>query len=428
LLFAGLLFAAFCFIRGATAPVEQTRLIEDVQPGHRVLVDAPEEALAIDVARLTNRNVSWNIDDGSLEIEGIVDPLRMLLSANPTQIKQAEYRLILIQANEVWEDGTNNEINVATLQPWQWIDEHEVRVGGDAPLPLETIEMNLPAGMTGKVLDILPCPEIEPGRGRVVLTTVNRLASSVIELTLRDLAGLEESLRPTSEHLFYSVTRGEWLPAGDLQPGEHLDGTDGPITVASVTRLAGTHRVYNMTVQGEHLYRVAEFGVLVHNNYSLRRNDSMLKRKTEEVFPDRGDIYDLPHHLIPMSMVDEFQGVFKRARSAGWKQNGAVNGRLLSEFEHRGGHLNYNSYVKQEIQAFVENHKSGYKGKEAREFLEKLADDMRSYLEANPGVNINNLPYHFTFSTQRRAWTDFHAVRWLRHGPSDPAIAARCCV
>ena len=266
-LFSGLLLAAFCFLKGASAPIERTRAIEDIRPGHKVIVDAPDEALATDVARLNDLDASWNASDGSLEIEGVADPLRALAAATSEQIASADYRLVLLHAKEVWDDGTYNEINVQTLQPWQWLHEHEVHVGGDAPLPLETVEMNLPLGMTGKVLDILPCPEIERGRGRVVLTTVNRLARGVIELTLRDANGHEETLCPTDEHLFYSVSRGDWLSAGELQVGERLSGTNGPITIAAITPLEGTHRVYNMTVQGEHLYRVAQCGVLVHNNY-----------------------------------------------------------------------------------------------------------------------------------------------------------------
>ncbi|MDA1055526.1 MAG: hypothetical protein O3C40_34450 [Planctomycetota bacterium] len=117
-------------------------------------------------------------------------------------------------ACQVWEDGTYNEINVQPLQPWQWLHENEVHIGGEAPLPLETVEMNLPVGMTGKVLDILPYLEIERGRGRVVLTTVNRLARGVIELTLCDADGQEETLRPTDEQLSYSASQGDWLSAG----------------------------------------------------------------------------------------------------------------------------------------------------------------------------------------------------------------------
>ena len=265
-LFTGLLLAAFCFFKGASAPIELTRPIEDIRPGHKVIVDAPEEALATDVARLNGFESSWNASDGKLEVAGVADPLRELTETTNEQITKADYRLVILQAKEVWEDGAYNEINVQTLQPWQWIHENEVHVGSQAPLPLETVEMNLPVGMTGKVLDILPCPQLEQGAGRTVLTTVNRLARGVIELSLRDADGHEETLRPTDEHLFYSTSHGDWLSAGELQVGERLSGTSGPITIAAITPLPGTHRVYNMTVQGEHLYRVANCGVLVHNN------------------------------------------------------------------------------------------------------------------------------------------------------------------
>ena len=87
----------------------------------------------------------------------------------------------------------------------------------------------------------------------------------MIELTLRDASGREETLRPTDNHLFYSISQGEWLPAEQLHAGEHLNGIDGNVTITSITQIPGTHRVYNFTVQGEHLYRVGGSGVLVHN-------------------------------------------------------------------------------------------------------------------------------------------------------------------
>lgn len=35
--------------------------------------------------------------------------------------------------------------------------------------------------------------------------------------------------------------------------------------VVGVTRVPGVHRVYNMTVEGEHVYHVSTFGALAHN-------------------------------------------------------------------------------------------------------------------------------------------------------------------
>jgi hypothetical protein len=100
----------------------------------------------------------------------------------------------------------------------------------------------------------------------VILTTVNHLHRDVWELALRDRDGAVETVRPTGAHLFYSHSRGQWLAASELQAGERLDGVSGPVAVVSTRRIPGTHRVYNFTVQGEHLYRVAQAGVLVHNN------------------------------------------------------------------------------------------------------------------------------------------------------------------
>jgi len=262
-LLACLLFASFCFFKASSERLSPpTCPIEEIHPGNKVIVDAPKEALATDFARLAGRKIRWDAGDGSLDVKDVADPLRELGNASPAAIKRADYRLLILQAKEAWEDGTYNEINVETLQPWQWIQEHEVHVGGMAPLPLDTREMGIPEGMAGKVIDILPCPQIETGRGRVVLTTVNRLARGVIELTLRDASGREETLRPTDNHLFYSISQGEWLPAEQLHAGEHLNGIDGNVTITSITQIPGTHRVYNFSVQGEHLYRVGGSGVL----------------------------------------------------------------------------------------------------------------------------------------------------------------------
>ncbi|MCA9177488.1 MAG: hypothetical protein KDB14_23545, partial [Planctomycetales bacterium] len=198
------LVAAFCFFQHASDDDIGSLPIERIHPADKVIVDAPQDALSTDFARLTDRTINWNANDGSLEVKDATDPLRQLTDASAEAITKADYRLIILQAKQAWDDGTYNEVNVKTLQPWQWIHENEVHVGGYAPLPLDTLEMGLPEGLTGKVIDVLPCPPIKSGRGRVVITTINRLARGVIELTLRDSHDREETLRPTGEHLFYS--------------------------------------------------------------------------------------------------------------------------------------------------------------------------------------------------------------------------------
>ncbi|GIW99635.1 MAG: hypothetical protein KatS3mg111_2968 [Pirellulaceae bacterium] len=102
------------------------------------------------------------------------------------------------------------------------------REGAEVPLPLDLVEMGLPEGLTGTVLSIQQCPQPPPGPGRLVLTTVNHLNRDVIELDLRASDGKLETLRPTGNHKFYSVTRNAWLSAAELVEGEQLDGVGRP--------------------------------------------------------------------------------------------------------------------------------------------------------------------------------------------------------
>jgi hypothetical protein len=118
------------------------------------------------------------------------------------------------------------------------------------------------------VRQILPCPPIKPGNGRIVLTTINHFNTDVWTLVVRDERGREETLQPTGRHPFYSATRRTTVSTKSLDIGETLLGSSDPVTVVSLTRHPGKHRVFNMTVQGEHVYRVSLLGVLTHNNCS----------------------------------------------------------------------------------------------------------------------------------------------------------------
>ncbi len=182
--------------------------------------------------------------------------------------------------------------------PPDWLAFHDgALVGSTVPIPLDLEEMGLPEGMTAQVTGNEPCPAIDQGPGRVVLTTVNHLNPRVVELTLQVGAGGPtvpergkdstagknrsrsrsasgdlplETVRPTAHHKFYSETRAQWLSAEDLQPGKHLRGLTGPLQVVSQRPIPGTHRVYNMTVEGEHVYHVSTLGVLAHNMCAKR--------------------------------------------------------------------------------------------------------------------------------------------------------------
>jgi RHS repeat-associated protein len=217
--------------RGALSR-QETAPIETVRVGHRVV------ALAYG-------------GDMSATFETSVDP--------------ATWRRLRLQAIEIWEDGTRDTIEVETLQSPEWLAEHGAQVGGDVPLPLDLHEMGLSQNVKGRVVADEPCPPIVDGPGRVVLTTVSHLNPDVWQLDIVDAAGKAQSIRPTGSHKFYSVSRADWVCAEDLRPGEKLRGLAGTAEVRSVAHVSGIHRVYNMTVEGEHVYRVSAAGVLVHN-------------------------------------------------------------------------------------------------------------------------------------------------------------------
>jgi hypothetical protein len=182
-----------------------------------------------------------------------------------TAVDPATWRLLRLHAEDRWADGTLDTIEVETLQPPEWIKSHKAQVGALVPLPLDLVEMGMSADLRATVVANEPCPAIASGPGRVVLTTINHLNAGVLELTVADERGHSETIRPTTWHKFYSESHGQWVSAIDLRTGEQLRGVASMLTVKAVDGFPGAHRVYNMTVEGEHVYRVSMLGVLVHN-------------------------------------------------------------------------------------------------------------------------------------------------------------------
>jgi VCBS repeat-containing protein len=236
--------AAFFVLQGWRASHETTRTIADLRVGQKVITNAPSDALAA---------AERDLPAPGMAREERLDPVT--------------WKLVRLRAHLRWDDGTLDDINVETLQSPSWLAAHEVRVGGEAPIPLDLEELGLP-DVLGTVTAIEPCPSIQPGPGRVIRTTVNHLNADVHELTIRDDRGTKETIRTTGGHKFYSVARAAWVSAAELRPHERLDGLQGPVYVVSVARRPGVHRVYNMTVEGEHVYHVSSLGVLTHNSWA----------------------------------------------------------------------------------------------------------------------------------------------------------------
>jgi hypothetical protein len=188
-----------------------------------------------------------------------------LAQCNDTKVDPKTWRLLRLHAEDRWADGTLDTIEVEALEPQADIVADGIQVGSSIPLPASLIEMGFGRDIRAKVIDIAPCPPIASGPGRVVLATTNHLNPYVYDLQLADSKGHTETVRATGPHKFYSADRRQWISVDKLQVGEHVPGVEALLSVASIVRVPGVHRVYNMTVEDEHVYHVAKLGALVHN-------------------------------------------------------------------------------------------------------------------------------------------------------------------
>ncbi len=211
-------------------------------------------------------------------------------AAQLTQVDPATWRKLVLQGRLVWHDGTVDDINVETLQPPEWIAAHDARVGHLVPLPLDLVEMGLPKGLKARVLENLPCPPIRPGPGRVVLTTVNHLNRYVFELRVEDESGRLATLRPTGFHKFFSADRNDWISADSIHEGERLTALGGTVRLVSRVRIPGTHRVYNLTVEGEHVYHVTRLVVDGHNQDCRELVDDLVESSRRPARPGSDNV------------------------------------------------------------------------------------------------------------------------------------------
>jgi Pretoxin HINT domain len=86
-----------------------------------------------------------------------------------------------------------------------------------------------------------------------VLTTVSHLNSFVYDLTLNDDQGDADTLGVTGYHRFYTEDRG-WVVVSELNLGEVIRSAHGDVVVTRVERTLGVDRVYNLTVEADHVY------------------------------------------------------------------------------------------------------------------------------------------------------------------------------
>ena len=75
-----------------------------------------------------------------------------------------------------------------------------------------------------------------------------------------------ETIGVPAGHRFWSEDRQAFLPIGEFEIGEHLLTANGSLaTVRSLTKRPQRETVYNIEVDGEHVYAVGNEGLLTHN-------------------------------------------------------------------------------------------------------------------------------------------------------------------
>jgi hypothetical protein len=194
-----------------------------------------------------------NVDCGERTIGR--NPLREQVDESQLDPDPETWRLLKLRM--VKQNGMTLWVDL--LRPLDWIELTRAERGG-------TIFLDLPEmGAVGdaEVLNILPCPPIQPGTGAVVTGKFVHEADGTNVIALR-LEGQSEPTGVTDNHPYWSIDRQAFIPAGELRPDERLDTLFGETRVVTIERIDYHGLLYNLETT-EHVYRISDLAVLVHN-------------------------------------------------------------------------------------------------------------------------------------------------------------------
>jgi len=134
---------------------------------------------------------------------------------------------------------------------------NNLRVNGSFDILLEEMELD----GYGVVKAISSGPPVASGSGSPVTGLFKtRRTSDLVKLTFE--GGIE--LVGTRQHPIWSPLHEDWIPMGDLIPGERVLTRSGHVAVLSVISIEDSLPVYNIEVESEHTYEVTALGILVH--------------------------------------------------------------------------------------------------------------------------------------------------------------------
>ena len=263
-------------VTGPSGQAYHARAIETIRTGQRVLARNPQLAeedlpdVPVDPASWVNIHLRMSQATGDpLEIT-LLRPVEWLAAQlAETAALDAEYPQALEEAR-----GDGSALEMTDLRsvilsteapqsapggipalsadqtpttPWIFLALHELAAVGPA-----------------EVVEVSPCPELEPGAGRLVTGTFFHHSGEVLDIAVD---GLTEPIGCTGAHPFWSEDRQDFIPARNLVLGETLRTESG--TLRQITRITPRRGppvpVFNLEVDVEHVYYVSAEGVLVHN-------------------------------------------------------------------------------------------------------------------------------------------------------------------
>ena len=98
-----------------------------------------------------------------------------------------------------------------------------------------------------------------------------------------------------------------WAAAADLRPGDRLHTPHGWAEVDKVVPRPGTDRVYNLTVEHQHLFRVGRDAILVHNTRCDELLQGAVTRNGDEALREAGH-FRFPNRRAARQAASELAG------------------------------------------------------------------------------------------------------------------------
>jgi hypothetical protein len=234
--------------------------------------------------------------------------------------------LRILKVRMVKPDGSL--LHIQTLQSLLEMEDSKATQG--SYIDLDYPELGISG--QGEILEIQPCPRIPPrpsAKHCLVTTKFEHEAATVVDL---QIDGLSESIGVTTNHPFWSEDLQEFVAAGDLRVRERLlTIADTTTRLAAITPRPGRYTVYNLEVDGEHVYYVSNSGLLVHNACTKE-----LRRALNQPVGG-GDA----HHIIAAGStnIDALRARDYLART-GISTESTWNGVMLNRSIHKGIHTN----------------------------------------------------------------------------------------